>query len=202
MTRHRARRTGRKKPPGPAAERKFTDEEQKLIDAAARRFEQAVALRTQGQNAAAEKELRVVIAIRERVLGPEHPATLKSRNNLANALHDQGQYAEAEREHRALLAIKERVLGAEHPHVFESCYNLALSLEDEEKLADALAFARPAAAGLTDDFGGRSPAFDGCQGPAGVDRGGDGGGEVGGGLSAWAVGLRLMGGRPVADSHR
>ena len=54
------------------------------------------ALRAQGKNAEAEAEHRSVLAIRQRVLGAEHPDTLTTRNNLAAALRAQGKYAEAE----------------------------------------------------------------------------------------------------------
>lgn len=36
------------------------------------------------------------MAIRERVLGPEHPDTLSSRSNLANGYRDLGRNAEAD----------------------------------------------------------------------------------------------------------
>jgi hypothetical protein len=75
----------------------------------------ANALVSQGKHAVGEQEHRAVLAIRERVLGPEHPDTLWSRNNLADALFSQGKHAAAEKEHRAVLAIRERVLGPEHP---------------------------------------------------------------------------------------
>ena len=64
---------------------------------------------TSGQFAEAEKEYRAVLAIRERLLGPEHPDTLTSRNNLACVLEAQGNHAEAEKEDRRLLAIRRRV---------------------------------------------------------------------------------------------
>jgi hypothetical protein len=33
--------------------------------------------------------------IKKRVLGPEHPSTLTSRNNMAGVLYQQGKYEEA-----------------------------------------------------------------------------------------------------------
>ncbi|MGA8103313.1 MAG: serine/threonine-protein kinase, partial [Candidatus Acidiferrales bacterium] len=44
--------------------------------------------------------------IRQRVLGPEHPDTLKSMNNLANVLNDEGHSAEAEKLDRETLDIQ------------------------------------------------------------------------------------------------
>jgi len=49
----------------------------------------------QGHYSEAETILRDIVSIREEVLGPEHPDTLASRNDLAQALSEQGKYAEA-----------------------------------------------------------------------------------------------------------
>jgi hypothetical protein len=49
------------------------------------------------------------------MLGPEHPDTLMTRNNLAIALNEQGKYAEAETQDRELIKLYEKVLGPEHP---------------------------------------------------------------------------------------
>ena len=72
----------------------------------------------------------------DRVLGPEHPDTLASRNNLANALQEQGKYAEAEAGIRAVLTVRERVLGPEHPDTLLSHYSLAVCLESLGKEKD------------------------------------------------------------------
>jgi hypothetical protein len=80
-----------------------------------------------------------VLAIQERKLGPEHPETLRSRNNLAEMLRMQDRKTEAEAEHRKVLALRERVLGTEHPEVAGSCYNLALCLEAQAEGAEAKA---------------------------------------------------------------
>ena len=65
-----------KKTPAPAAERKLTEEEQKLLDEAREQFVQAMGLQSLGKYAEAEQEYRAVLAIKERVLGAEHPDTL------------------------------------------------------------------------------------------------------------------------------
>src|SRR5712692_5304313 len=51
------------------------------------------------------------LAIAEKVLGPEHPSTATSLNNLALMYQDTGAYAKAEPLHRRALAIREKVLG-------------------------------------------------------------------------------------------
>ena len=65
------------------------------------------------------------LAIEGRVLGPEHPATLMSVNNLAGLYESQGRYGEAEPLYRRALEARERVLGVEHPDTLVSVNNLA-----------------------------------------------------------------------------
>ena len=64
----------------------------------------------------------------ERVLGPEHPDTLTSVNNLAALYQAQGRYAEAEPLYQARARGRERVLGPEHPDTLQSVNNLAAAL--------------------------------------------------------------------------
>ena len=54
-------------------------------------------------------------ADQERVLGPDHPDTLNSRNNLAIAYRAAGRTDEAITLHEQTLAARERVLGPDHP---------------------------------------------------------------------------------------
>jgi tetratricopeptide (TPR) repeat protein len=75
------------------------------------------------------------LAIREKVLGPEHPDKADSLNNLALLLHAQGDLAGARPLLERALAIKEKVLGPEHPDVAESLNNLAVLIEDQGDLA-------------------------------------------------------------------
>jgi len=65
------------------------------------------------------------LAARERVLGPDHPDTLQSRNNLANAYWAAGRLDEAISLHEQTLAARERVLGPDHPDTLQSRNNLA-----------------------------------------------------------------------------
>ncbi|HEY0754932.1 MAG TPA: tetratricopeptide repeat protein [Ktedonobacteraceae bacterium] len=64
----------------------------------------------------AEPLYRRALAIRERVLGGEHPDTAHSLNNLAGLYRVQGRYRDAEPLYRRALEINERVLGVEHPN--------------------------------------------------------------------------------------
>ncbi|OLZ55184.1 hypothetical protein BS329_03930 [Amycolatopsis coloradensis] len=55
------------------------------------------------------------LADSERVLGPDHPNTLTSRNNLAGAYQAAGDVGRAIPLYEAALADSERVLGPDHP---------------------------------------------------------------------------------------
>jgi tetratricopeptide (TPR) repeat protein len=77
------------------------------------------------------------LAIREKVLGADHPDTAKSLNNLALLLQAQGDLAGARRLHDRALAIREKILDPDHPDTAESLNNLALLLQDQGDLAAA-----------------------------------------------------------------
>jgi tetratricopeptide (TPR) repeat protein len=64
--------------------------------------------------------------IREEVLGPKHPDTVQSLNNLALLYYQQGQYQEAEPLLKRALEIREEVLSPKHPDTAESLNNLAV----------------------------------------------------------------------------
>jgi tetratricopeptide (TPR) repeat protein len=77
------------------------------------------------------------LEIREKVLGPEHPETATSLNNLAALLHAQGDLAGARPLYERALAIREKVLGPEHPETATSPYNFAALLQAQGDLAAA-----------------------------------------------------------------
>ena len=68
---------------------------------------------------------RETLGRRARVLGPEHPDTLRSRGSLGNCYHAMGDYETAAGMHRQTLADRERVLGPDHPSSQASRNNLA-----------------------------------------------------------------------------
>jgi len=72
-------------------------------------------LHAQGDLAAARPLSEDALAIREKVLGPEHPHTGLSLNNLGGVLQDQGDLAGALPLYKRALEISEKVLGPEHP---------------------------------------------------------------------------------------
>ncbi|KAK8130828.1 kinesin light chain [Apiospora sp. TS-2023a] len=90
-----------------------------------------------GRYSEAEEMHRETLALRETVLGREHPDTLDSMNNLALVLSSQGKYSEAEEMHRETLALKETVLGREHPDTLSSMNNLALVFDSQGKDSEA-----------------------------------------------------------------
>ena len=82
------------------------------------------------------------------MLGPEHPDTLISVNNLASALFSRGDFAGAEPLFQRTLAAHERILGPEHPDTLGSAHNLAMVLESQGDLANAESLYRRALMGL------------------------------------------------------
>jgi tetratricopeptide (TPR) repeat protein len=77
------------------------------------------------------------LAIREKLLGPEHPGTATSLNNLASVLEAQGDVAAARPLYERALAIYEKVLGPEHSSTATMLNNLALLLHAHGDLAGA-----------------------------------------------------------------
>jgi tetratricopeptide (TPR) repeat protein len=69
--------------------------------------------------------LRDALAINEKALGPKHPDTAQSLNNLALLLHTQGDLAGAKPLYERALAIQEKALGPEHSNTNAARGNLA-----------------------------------------------------------------------------
>ena len=80
------------------------------------------------------------MAIREKALGPEHPDTAISLNNLAELYGTTGDYAKAEPLYRRALGIWEKALGPEHPYTARNLENLAFLKIDLGKVDGALEF--------------------------------------------------------------
>jgi tetratricopeptide (TPR) repeat protein len=91
-----------------------------------------------GRAAASAEQYERLLPWQEEALGPEHPDTLTSRNNLARAYQDAGRLAEAVALYERTLADCERLLGPEHPATLTSRNNLALAYQDAGRLAEAL----------------------------------------------------------------
>jgi tetratricopeptide (TPR) repeat protein len=77
------------------------------------------------------------LAIRENVLGPDHPDTATSLNHLAYLLQAQGDLAGAQPRFERALAIREKLLGPDHPDTAQSLDYLALLRQAQGNLAGA-----------------------------------------------------------------
>ncbi|MBF0325545.1 MAG: tetratricopeptide repeat protein [Alphaproteobacteria bacterium] len=74
--------------------------------------------------AALEFNTRAVTA-RRNLLGPDHPDTLTSMNNLADTLYAQGDLDSAREMEEQVLAARRRILAPDHPDILASMNNLA-----------------------------------------------------------------------------
>mgnify|MGYP000960945088 CR=1 FL=1 len=82
--------------------------------------------------------LRGALSVVEEVLGPDHPDTLVSRNNLASAYESAGRLGEAITLFEEVLADRVRVLGEDHPDTLASRSNLAGAYESAGRLGEAI----------------------------------------------------------------
>ena len=73
------------------------------------------------------------------VLGPDHPDTLTSRNNLAYAHESAGRLDQAIPLYEQTLADRERILGPDHPDTLTSRNNLAVAHQAAGRLDQAIA---------------------------------------------------------------
>jgi DNA-directed RNA polymerase specialized sigma24 family protein len=74
----------------------------------------------------------------ERLLGPDHPDTLNSRNSLAAAYLAAGRPGDAILLFEQILAVWQRVLGPDHPDTVTSRNNLAAAYQDAGRVAEAI----------------------------------------------------------------
>ena len=74
----------------------------------------------------------------ERLLGPDHPDTLNSRNSLAAAYLTAGRVAEAIPLFEQILAVRQGVLGPDDSETLISQNNLASAYQDAGRTAEAI----------------------------------------------------------------
>ena len=101
--------------------------------------------RDTGRHAEAEPLLVRALAITEKALGPDHPATANRLNNLVGLYWDTGRLAEAEPLFERALAILEKLLPTDHPNVATVRGNLADLLAKQDGGGVAASPVRPAA---------------------------------------------------------
>ena len=83
--------------------------------------------------------LDVAVDSLEGLLGPDHPNTLASRNNLAGAYESAGRLDEAIALYKHVIADCTRVLGDDHPNTLTSRNNLAGAYGSAGRLDEAIA---------------------------------------------------------------
>jgi TIR domain/Tetratricopeptide repeat len=106
---------------------------QQVLDAASERAEAELAVLEErarsaaeaGDPVAARDAFAVLVPIRERVSGPEHPDTLRARNDLAWWTGVAGDPEGARDQLAALLPVRERVSGPEDPDTLRARNDLA-----------------------------------------------------------------------------
>ncbi len=79
------------------------------------------------------------LAVRQAVLGPDHPDTLTTRDHLGNDHWCAGRYFEAVTGHEETLERREAVLGPEHPDTLTSRHNLGVAYRNAGRPAEAIA---------------------------------------------------------------
>ena len=83
--------------------------------------------------------LDVAVDSLDGLLGPDHPASLASCNNLAYAYHAVGHLSDAIALYQQVLTDSIRVLGQDHPDTLASCNDLAGAYESAGRLTEAIA---------------------------------------------------------------
>jgi serine/threonine protein kinase len=119
----------------PALETEFQD--QPLVEARLRRT-LAGTFKYLGEFESAREQDERALAIHKRVLGPDHPHTLSSMNNLVVSYAILKRHADALKLGEEALAAQRRVLPPDHPDTLRSMNNLANSYAALKRHADAL----------------------------------------------------------------
>ena len=84
------------------------------------------------------KWYRKALAIREEILGKEHPSTATTYNNIAAIYKNQGKYEDALVWYRKDLVISENVFGKDYPNTAVTYNNIAGVYRDQGKYENAL----------------------------------------------------------------
>ena len=70
-----------------------------------------------------------VLETRSRILGVEHPDTIRARASLASTNWHLGKYMDTKKMEIQVLEVRNRILGVEHPDTIEAMGNLAMTME-------------------------------------------------------------------------
>jgi tetratricopeptide (TPR) repeat protein len=85
----------------------------------------------------AEEMMKVVVEMRKKPLGDDHPDTLQSMNNLGSTYSRQGRWREAEELGVRVMETKKRVLGEDHLDTLESMNNLTITYSRQGRWNEA-----------------------------------------------------------------
>jgi tetratricopeptide (TPR) repeat protein len=85
----------------------------------------------------AQRQWERAVELQRRAVGPDHPDTLTSMNDLADAYRMQSVYAQAELLLSEVVEKRRRVLGEENPETLNSMNELAVLYLDRGKYAQA-----------------------------------------------------------------
>ena len=96
-----------------------------------------ILLREQGYSKEAETLANKSLDTRNRILGIEHPATIRAMASLAGTYYNLGKYTMAEKLVIQVLETSNRILGVEHPDTIRAMANLALTYQSLEKYTEA-----------------------------------------------------------------
>ena len=77
-----------------------------------------------------------VLESQEVQLGPNHPSTLGTKNNLAGVMMNQGKVSEARALYEAVLEAKEVQLGPNHPSTLDTKTNLGVLFQTMAQAAE------------------------------------------------------------------
>ncbi len=108
---------------------------------------QVVQLYNQGKYAEAFAVAKRALSLAEAALGPQHPDTLSSINDLGILYQAQGRYGEAEPLYKRALEGYEAALGPRHPYTLRSLNNLGFLYNTQGRYSEAEPLLKRAAAG-------------------------------------------------------
>jgi tetratricopeptide (TPR) repeat protein len=90
----------------------------------------AAAYQRKGELLEAERTFRRALAIKEKILGRDHPAIAPTLNNLAVVRRQRGDYSEAETIYRRCFALLQGLVGRNHPYLLATVRNYEALLRE------------------------------------------------------------------------
>jgi serine/threonine protein kinase/Tfp pilus assembly protein PilF len=110
-----------------------------------------------GEHAQAQTHLERALALRRDKLGPSHPDTLESMNDLGALYRDSARDDEAEQLFKQALAGRRDRLGTDHPDTLDTMNNLAALWHHRGRYQDAEALYKQALEGFRSRLGTDAP---------------------------------------------